>query len=118
MRVSLSGPLLSHLTCRLCRQPDYMWGTASDLPSKGCSRVCQNGSGRRKTRGKGRGGGEEIVTATNRVPRHEGFLSPHVRRPLCEDLLCAACATRPGGGGKKEQDCPGSALTDCAGQQG
>lgn len=23
-----------------------------------------------------------------------------------------------GGGGKKEQDCPGSALTDCAGQQG
>lgn len=58
------------------------------------------------------------MTTTNRVPRHEGFPSPHVRRPLCEDLLCAACATRPGGGGKKEQDCPGSALTDCAGQQG
>lgn len=37
------------------------------------------------------------MTATNRVPQHEGFSSPHVRRPLCEDLLCAACAT--GGGG-------------------
>lgn len=63
VRVSLSGPLLSHPTCRLCRQPDYMWGTASDLPSKGCSRVCQNGSGRRL----GVKEGEEIVTATNRV---------------------------------------------------
>lgn len=101
MRFSLSGPLLSHLTCRLCRQPDYMWGTVSDHPSKGCSRVCQNGSGRRKTRGKG--GEEEIVTAPNRVPRHEGFLSPHVRRPLYEHLLCAACATRPGGGARRSK---------------
>lgn len=47
------------------------------------------------------------MTATNRVPRHEGFPSPHVRRPLCEDLLCAACATRPGVGWQEGARLPG-----------
>lgn len=47
------------------------------------------------------------MTTTNRVPRHEGFPSPHVRRPLCEDLLCAACATRPGGGWQEGARLPG-----------
>lgn len=43
------------------------------------------------------------MTTTNRVPWHEGFSSPHIRRPLCEDLLCAACATRPGVGARRSK---------------
>lgn len=88
MRISLSGPLLSHPPA----------DSAASLTICGALLQLFLPRGGQGSVRMGRGEGEEKMTTTNRVPRREGFPSPHVRRPLCEDLLCAACATRPGRG--------------------